>query len=70
MLVSVGSFGKPMAGPWSCRGRGRHRPGRVAGVAGVAAALVMAVTACTSAQPSSSAAAVGSSTPRPVAGSR
>jgi hypothetical protein len=57
MRASTGSAGRPMAGPWSCRGRGRRRPGRAAGAA---AALVMAVTACTSAQPSSSAAAGGS----------
>ena len=60
MLVSIGSFGKAMARPWSCRGRGRHRPGRVAGVTGVAVGLAVALAACTSAQPSSSAAAGGS----------
>ena len=47
------------AGPWSCWGRVRRRPGRVAGVLGVAVALAMAVSACTSAQPSGSAAAGG-----------
>src|ERR1019366_1553850 len=64
MLVSIGSVGKAMARPWSCRGhgrgRGRHRPGRVAGVTGVAVGLAAALAACTPAQPSSSAAAGGS----------
>ena len=59
MLASIGSAGKAMARPWSCRGRGR-RPGRVAGVVGAAVALAMALSACTSAQPSGSAAAEGS----------
>ena len=59
MLVSIGSVGKAMARPWSCRGRGR-RPGRVAGVVGAAVALAMALSACTPAQPSGSAAAEGS----------
>src|ERR1017187_5528609 len=57
MLASIGSAGKAMARPWSCRGR---RPGRVAGVVGAAVALAMALSACTSAQPSGSAAAEGS----------
>lgn len=60
MLASIRSLGTAMARPWSCLGRGRRRPGLVAGVFGVAAAAAMAVSACTSAQPSSSAAAVGS----------
>ena len=60
MSASIGSVGKAMAGPWSCRGRGRRRPGRVAGVIGVAVGLAMALAACTPAQPSSSAAAGGS----------
>ena len=62
MLVSLGSSGKAMARPWSCRGRGRRRPGRVTGVTGVAVGLVVALAACTSARPSSSAAA-GASQP-------
>lgn len=53
MMASIGSVGKAMAGPWSCRGRGRRRPGRVAGVIGIAVGLAMALAACTSAQPSS-----------------
>jgi hypothetical protein len=57
MSASIGSVGKAMARPWSCRGRGRHRPGRVAGVTGVAVGLAVALAACTPAQPSSSAAA-------------
>ncbi len=60
MLVSIGSFGKAVARSWSCRGRGRHRPGRVAGVTGVAVGLGVALAACTAARPSSSAAAGGS----------
>jgi hypothetical protein len=67
MRASTGSARKPMAGPWSYRGRGRRRPGRVAGVTGVAVGLVMAVTACTSAQPSRSAAA-GASRPAVLPG--
>src|ERR1039457_6914021 len=59
MLASIGSAGKAMARPRSCRRRGR-RPGRVAGVVGAAVALAMALSACTSAQPSGSAAAEGS----------
>ena len=57
MLASIGSFGKAMARPWSCRGRGRHPPGRVAGVTGMAAGLAVALAACTSAPPSNPAAA-------------
>jgi len=62
MLVSIASAGKAMAAPWSCSGRWRRRPGRVAGVFGVALPLAMTASACTSAQPSSSAAAEGSRT--------
>jgi hypothetical protein len=60
MSASIGSVGKAMARPWSCRGRGRRRPGRVAGLIGVAVGLALALAACTPAQPSSSAAAGGS----------
>ena len=60
MPVSIGSAGKAMARPWSCHGRGRRRPGRVAGGTGVAAGLAVALAACTPAQPSGSAAAGGS----------
>jgi hypothetical protein len=60
MLASIGSLGKALARPWSCRGRGQRRPGQVTGVFGAAVALAMALPACTSAQPSSSAAAGGS----------
>src|SRR5258708_4763147 len=28
MMTGIGSVGKAMARPWSCRGRGRRRPGR------------------------------------------
>jgi hypothetical protein len=62
MMASIGSAGKAMARPWSCRGRGRRRPGRVAGVIGMAVGLAMALAACTSAQPSSTAPAGGSRT--------
>jgi hypothetical protein len=48
MTASIGSAGKVTARPWSC------------GVFGVAFAKVMALSACTSGQPSSSAAAAGS----------
>ena len=58
MMASIGSAGKAMARPWSCRGRGRRRPGRVAGLIGVAVGLALA--ACTPAQSSGSAAAAGS----------
>ena len=54
MLASIGSVGKAMARPWSCRGRGQRRPGQVTGVVGAAVALAMALSACTSAQPSGS----------------
>jgi hypothetical protein len=60
MSASIGSVGTAMARPWSCRGRGRRRPGRVAGLIGVAVGLALALAACTPAQPSSSAAAGGS----------
>jgi hypothetical protein len=60
MLVSIGSFGKAMARPRPRHGRGQRRPGRVAGVTGVAVGLAVALAACTSAPPSSSAAAGGS----------
>jgi hypothetical protein len=60
MPVSIGSFGKAMARACSCRGRGWHRLGRVAGVTGVAVGLAVALAACTSAQPSSADAAAGS----------
>ena len=60
MSASIGSVGKAMARPWSCRGGGRRRPGRVAGLIGVAVGLALALAACTPAQPSSSAAAGGS----------
>lgn len=60
MSASIGSVGKAMARPWSCRGRGWRRPGRVAGLIGVAVGLALALAACTPAQPSSSAAAGGS----------
>ena len=63
MLASIGSIGKAMARPWSRRGQGQRRPGQVTGVFGAAVALAMALSACTSAQPSGSAAAGGS---RPV----
>src|SRR5450755_208665 len=60
MLASIGSVGTAMARPRSCCGRGQRRPGRVAGVFGAAVALAMALSACTSAQPSGSAAVKGS----------
>jgi hypothetical protein len=60
MLASIGSPGKALARPWSCRGRGQRRPGQVTGVFGAAVALAIALSACTSAQPSGSAAAKGS----------
>jgi hypothetical protein len=31
MMASIGPVGRAMARPWSCRGRGRRRPARVAG---------------------------------------
>jgi hypothetical protein len=61
-MAGIGSVGKAMARPWSCRGRGRGRPGRVAAVTGMAAGLAMALAACTSAQPSGTAPAGGSQT--------
>jgi hypothetical protein len=60
MLASTGSAGKATAGPWPGRSRGRRQPGAVAGLVGVAVALAMAVPGCTSARPSSTAAAGGS----------
>ncbi len=60
MLAGIGSLGKALARPWSCRGRGQRRPGQVTGVFGAAVALAIALSACTSAQPSGSAAAEGS----------
>jgi hypothetical protein len=60
MLASIGSAGKAMVRPWSCRGRGRRWLGRVAGVTGATVALAVALPACTSAQPSGSAAPGGS----------
>jgi hypothetical protein len=66
MLASIGSVGTATAGPWSRRGRGPRRPGRVAGVLGAAAALAIVLSACTSAQPSSSASASAPGS-RPVA---
>lgn len=62
MMASIGSVGNAMARPWSCRDRGRRRPGRVAGLIGMAVGLAMALAACTSAQPSSTAPAGGSQT--------
>jgi hypothetical protein len=63
MTASIGSVGKAVAGSWCCRDRGQRRPGRSARTASafaVAVALAMALSACTSAQPSSTAAAGGS----------
>jgi hypothetical protein len=60
MRASTGSAGKATAGTWPWRSRGRRQPGAVAGLVGVAVALAMAVSGCTSAQPSSTAAAGGS----------
>ena len=62
MMASIGSAGKAMARPWSCPGRGRRRPGQVAGVIGMAVGVAMALAACTSAQPSSTVPAGGSRT--------
>ena len=64
MVASIESAGKAIAGSWQRGGLGQRRPGVVAGVLGVAAALALALSACTSAQPSGSAAA-GGSQPRP-----
>ena len=70
MLASIRAAGKATAGRttagkatarlWSGRSLGRRRASRIAGVFGVAVALAMALSACTSAQSSSSAAAGGS----------
>ena len=60
MVASIESAGKAIAGPWQRGGRGQRRPGLVAGVLGVAVALALALSACTSAQPAGSAAAGGS----------
>ena len=62
MMASIGSARKAMARPWSCRGQGRRRAGRAAGIFGGAVAFAMALSACTSAQPSSTALAGGSRT--------
>src|SRR6185437_3994594 len=59
MMAGIRSVGKAMARPWSCRGRGRGRPG-LADVVGMAAGLATALAACTSAQPSGTALAGGS----------
>ncbi len=64
-MASIGAAGKAMAAPWPGRGRGRRRPGRPAGVAGVIGAAVgvaLGLAACTSAPPASPAAAGGSRT--------
>jgi len=61
MLASSGAAGKAVAGSWSCRCRGRRRPGRVAGLFGAAVAFAATLSACTSAQPSSSATPASSS---------
>ena len=60
MVASIESAGKAIARSWLRGGRGQRRPGLVAGVLGVAVALALALSACTSAQPSGSAAAGGS----------
>ena len=60
MVASIESAGKAIARSWQRGGRGQRRPGLVAGVLGVAVALALALSACTSAQPSGSAAAGGS----------
>ncbi len=60
MVASIESVGKATARPWSRSCRGQRRPGLVAGVFGVAVALALALSACTSAQRSGSAAAGGS----------
>ena len=60
MVASSGSVGKAMARPWSRCGWRQRRPGLVGGVFGAAVALALALSACTSAQPSGSAAAGGS----------
>ncbi|MBO0821065.1 MAG: hypothetical protein J2P26_09475 [Nocardiopsaceae bacterium] len=53
MRVSIGSFGKTGVRPWSRPGRGRRRPGRAAGITGVAVSLAVALAACTSARAAS-----------------
>ena len=58
MVASIESAGKATGRPWSRGGRRQRRPSLVAGVFGAAVAL--AVSACTSAQPSGSAAVSGS----------
>jgi hypothetical protein len=68
MLASIGSIGKAMAGSWSSGGRGQHRAGLVARALGVAAATATALSACTSAQPSSTTAAEGGRTVLTLAG--
>ena len=60
MVASIESAGKAIARSWQRGGRGQRRPGLVAGVLGVAVALALALSACTSAQPPDSAAAGGS----------
>jgi hypothetical protein len=65
MMASIRSVVRAMARPWSCRGQGRRRPRRAAGIFGGAVAFAMALSACTSAQPSGSAAAAGSQSASP-----
>ena len=60
MVASIESAVKAIARSWQRGRRGQRRPGLVAGVLGVAAALALALSACTSAQPAGSAAAGGS----------
>ncbi len=60
MVASIESAGKAIARSWQRGGRGQRRPGLVAGVLGVAVALALALSGCTSAQPPGSAAAGGS----------
>jgi hypothetical protein len=48
MVGIIESAGKATAGPWSRGGRAQRRPSRVAGVLGVAVALALALSACTS----------------------
>ena len=60
MVASSESVGKATARPWSRSCRGQRRPGLVAGVFGAAVALALALSGCTSAQRSGSAAAGGS----------
>ena len=63
MLASIGSARKSNGRAMVVPRLGQRRPGQVAGVFGAAVALAMALSACTSAQPSGSTAAGGS---RPV----